>query len=224
MKLLRLALVLPFGMNARQQIAWMTAGGGLEVMQKNLYDNYNVIGFPAGNTGTQMGGWLRKELKTVEDIKGLTIRIGGIGGQIFERMGGVPQQIAGGDIYPALEKGVIDAAEWVGPYDDEKLGFHKVAPYYYYPGWWEGGPAIHFFVNKNAWDALPKTYQTMLKIACSQATTDMWTKYDILNPPALRRIVASGTILKKYPTELLKEFYKVSQELYSDVSEKKSYF
>ena len=214
---------LPFGMNARQQIGWMTSGNGLKSMQ-SLYDDYNIIGLPAGNTGAQMGGWLKRELNSLEDVKGLKIRIGGLAGQVFERMDAVPQQIPGTDVYPSLEKGVIDAAEWVGPYDDEKLGFQKVAPYYYYPGWWEGGPNIHFFINKQSWQALPKEYQAILSSACQSATMDMWMKYDALNPPALRRIVASGTEIKKYPTELLKKFYDTTQELYSDLSARNQIF
>ncbi|MEM6603319.1 MAG: TRAP transporter substrate-binding protein DctP [Pseudomonadota bacterium] len=208
---------LPFGMNARQQIGWMTAGNGLETMQ-SLYDDYNIVGFPAGNTGAQMGGWLRKELNTIEDVKGLKIRIGGLAGEVFQKIGAIPQQIAGSDIYPALEKGVIDAAEWVGPYDDEKLGFHKIVPYYYYPGWWEGGPNIHFFVNKTVWEELPKDYQHIFKSACTGATLDMLTKYDALNGDALRRIAATGTKIKKYPENLLKSFYNVAFGLYEELS------
>ena len=130
----------PFGLNARQQNAWMYVGGGLELM-RDFFKDYNIVQFPAGNTGAQMGGWFRTEIKSVDDLKGLKFRIAGIAGKVLASLGVVPQQIAGGDIYPALEKGTIDAAEWVGPYDDEKLGFYKVAKYYYYPGFWEGGPA-----------------------------------------------------------------------------------
>ncbi len=137
----------PFGMNPRQMNAWIYYGGGQKLLDE-FYANYNVVSFAGGNTGTQMGGWFRKEIKTLDDVKGLKMRIAGLGGAVFERLGAVPQQIAGSDIYPALEKGTIDAAEWVGPYDDEKLGFFKVAKNYYYPGWWEPGPTFHFFVNK----------------------------------------------------------------------------
>ena len=140
------ACAIPFGMNARQQNAWMYHGGGMQLYRDFIKD-YNIISFPAGNTGAQMGGWFRKEIKTVADLKGLKMRIGGFAGTVLAKLGVVPQQIPGGDIYPALEKGTIDAAEWVGPYDDEKLGFYKVAKYYYYPGWWEGGPELDLFVN-----------------------------------------------------------------------------
>ncbi|MDF3035864.1 MAG: twin-arginine translocation signal protein, partial [Paucimonas sp.] len=125
----------PFGLNSRQQTAWFEQGGGRELLRA-FFRDYGIMNFLGGNTGVQMGGWFRKEIKTVEDMKGLKMRVGGFAGRVLQQLGVVPQQIAGGDIYPALEKGTIDAAEWVGPYDDEKLGFHKVAPNYYAPGWW----------------------------------------------------------------------------------------
>ena len=137
---------IPFGLNSRLQDAWLFEGGGRTLLNA-FYAKYNIHSLPCGNTGCQMGGWFRKEIKTVEDLHGLKMRIGGFAGKVLAKLGVVPQQIAGGDIYPALEKGTIDAAEWVGPYDDEKLGFYKVAPYYYYPGCWEGGPTLHVFVN-----------------------------------------------------------------------------
>ena len=157
----------PFGLNARQQNSWWYQGGG-EELGNEFFKKHGVIGFPCGNTGTQMGGWFRKEIKTVADLSGLKMRIGGIAGQVLQKVGVVPQQLAGGDIYPALEKGTIDAAEWVGPYDDEKLGFAKVAKYYYYPGFWEGGPMVHAFANLEKFNALPKNYQAILANACAQ--------------------------------------------------------
>src|SRR5260221_12935165 len=155
---------IPFGMNSRQQDAWMNWGGGLELMRE-FYKDYNVYGIPCGATGAQMGGWFRREIKTVDDLKGLKMRIFGIAGNVVSRLGVVPQQLAGGDIYPALEKGTIDAAEWVGPYDDEKLGFNKDAPHYYYPGWWEGGPMLLGIVNLDKWNSLPKSYQSVIEQA-----------------------------------------------------------
>ncbi|MEQ9607175.1 MAG: twin-arginine translocation signal domain-containing protein, partial [Kiloniellaceae bacterium] len=137
-----LGTAIPFGLNYRQQNAWFYYGDGNTLMNE-FYATQGLYGMPCGNTGAQMGGWFRKEINTVADMQGLKMRIGGMGGKIIEKVGVVPQQIAGGDIYPALEKGTIDATEWVGPYDDEKLGFNKVAQYYYYPGWWEGGPVLH---------------------------------------------------------------------------------
>jgi TRAP-type mannitol/chloroaromatic compound transport system substrate-binding protein len=185
-----LSCAVPFGMNARGQNAWMYHGGGLELMRE-FYKEYNCLQIPAGNTGCQMGGWFRKEIKTVADLKGLKFRVGGFAGQVLTKLGVVPQQIAGGDIYPALEKGTIDAAEWVGPYDDEKLGFYKVAKYYYYPGWWEAGPELDVLVNIKAWEALPKEYQAILETACGDANTWMLSKYDALNPDALKRLLAN---------------------------------
>jgi TRAP-type mannitol/chloroaromatic compound transport system substrate-binding protein len=207
------ACAIPFGLNARQQNAWMYHGGGLELM-RDFMKGYNIINFPAGNTGAQMGGFFRKELKTVADMKGLKMRIGGSAGVVMEKLGLVPQMIPGGDIYPALEKGTIDAAEWVGPYDDEKLGLYKVAKYYYYPGWWEGGPELDLFVNIKAWQALPKDYQSILEAACAEANVDMVAKYDALNPPALRRLVAAGVQLRPFPREIMLASYKAATEVY----------
>src|SRR6059036_3240394 len=167
----------PFGLNARQQNSWWYQGGGAE-LGNEFFKKFGVIGFPCGNTGTQMGGWFRKEVKTVADLSGLKMRIGGIAGQVLQKVGVVPQQLAGGDIYPALEKGTIDAAEWVGPYDDEKLGFNKVAPHYYYPGWWEGGPMILGLVNLEKWNTLPKYYQSVIEQAGQAANSWMMAKYD----------------------------------------------
>src|SRR6188508_379539 len=159
------ACAIPFGMNARQQNAWMYHGGG-QALYRDFIKDYNIINFPAGNTGAQMGGWFRKEIKSVADLKGLKFRIGGYGGTVLAKLGAVPQQIAAGDIYPALEKGTIDAAEWVGPYDDEKLGFNKVAQHYYYPGWWEGCGQGHNIINLAKWNELPKNYQAAIVTAC----------------------------------------------------------
>ena len=206
---------MPFGLNARQQNAWMTHGGGMELMRE-FYKGYNIIQFGAGNTGTQMGGWFRKELKTVDDLKGLKFRIGGYAGTILTKLGVVPQQIAGGDIYPALEKGTIDAAEFVGPYDDEKLGFNKVAKYYYYPGWWEGGPQVSMMVSLPQWEQLPKHYKAIFEAACSDATLDMLGKYDVQNMRALKRLAGTGTLLKPFPREMMQACYQAAFEVYEE--------
>jgi TRAP-type mannitol/chloroaromatic compound transport system substrate-binding protein len=206
-----------FGMNQRQQNAWMTHGGGLELMRE-FFKDYNVYNIPAGNTGAQMGGWYRKEIKTVEDLKGLKFRIGGWAGAVLTKLGVVPQQIAGGDIYPALEKGTIDAAEWVGPYDDEKLGFYKVAKYYYYPGWWEGQAQGSIYVNLEQWQKLPKSYQAILTAACAEGYMWQIGKYDADNPAALRRLVANGVELRPFTREILNACYKAAQELYAEES------
>ena len=209
----------PFGMNARQMNAWMYHGNGRKLMNE-LYGKYNMFSLPGGNTGTQMGGWFRKEIKTVADLQGVKMRIGGFAGQVLSKLGVVPQQIAGGDIYPALEKGTIDAAEWVGPADDEKLGFNKVAPFYYYPGWWEGGASLHFFLNTAKWDALPKLYKSVLTTAAALANVDMQAKYDARNPGALKRLVGAGAQLRPFSQEILEACLKASKEVYAETSAK----
>ena len=180
-----LATTVPFGLNTRQMNAWFSHGGG-EQLFNDFFKNYNVVGMIAGNTTAQMGGWFRKEIKTLDDLKGLKMRIAGLAGDVMTKLGVVPQQIAGGDIYPALEKGTVDAAEWVGPYDDAKLGFVKVAPYYYYPGWWEGNAALHMLINQDKFNALPKSYQEILRMAAAASNISVTGKYDADNPEALR--------------------------------------
>jgi TRAP-type mannitol/chloroaromatic compound transport system substrate-binding protein len=214
---------LPFTMNQRQYYAWCYHGGGNQLIQE-FYRDYNFRSFIFGGTGCQMGGWFRKEIKSMDDMKGLKFRVGGFAGLILTRLGVVPQQIAGGDIYPALEKGTIDACEWVGPYDDEKLGFNKVAKYYYYPGFWEGGPMLLTLVNKKKWDELPKHYQAALVTACGEANVWMPAKYDQLNPPALRKLVAGGTILRPFPRSVLQAAEKASYELYEELKGKSKHW
>ncbi len=214
-----LGCAIPFGLNSRQMTAWMVEGNGLKLMRE-FYRNYNIINFLGGNTGAQMGGWYRKEIKSIADMKGLKIRIGGFAGRVMERMGAVPQQIAGGEIYSALEKGTIDAAEWVGPYDDQKLGFNKVAPNYYYPGWWEGGPQLDFFINTKAWDALSTEYKAIVEAASAMAHIDMQAKYDAKNPAALKQLVGSGTKLFRFPKDTMDAAFKESMGIYAELSAK----
>ena len=211
-----LGAAVPFGLSARAMNAWQYHGGGIDLFNEFLATQ-NIIGYPGGNTGVQMGGWYRKEIKTVEDLKGLKVRIGGFAGKVAEKLGVVPQQIAGGDIYPALEKGTIDGAEWVGPYDDQKLGFAKVAPYYYYPGWWEGGPTVHFLFNKEKFEALPPVYQAVLRTCSQAADADMLEKYDWKNPKALKELVAGGAKLMPFPPEVLQAFFDASNEVYAEL-------
>lgn len=213
----------PFGLNSRQENAWMYYGGGTELMNEFLA-TYNVNNFAAGNTGTQMGGWFRKEVKSVADLDGLKMRIGGFGGSVLQKLGAVPQQIAGGDIYPSLEKGTIDAAEWVGPYDDEKLGFQKVAPFYYYPGWWEGGAMLNLCTNLDKYNALPKSYQAILKAAAAAANVETQAKYDTNNPLALKRLVAAGTKLRPFPADVMEACWKAGNEVYAEMSAKNAKF
>ena len=210
---------LPFGMNARQNYSFWHFGGGAEAMAP-LLKEYGIVALPAGNTGAQMGGWFRKEIKTLEDFKGLKFRIAGLAGLIIAKIGGVPQMIGGPDIYPALEKGTIDAAEWIGPYDDEKLGFNKVARYYYYPGWWEGGPTMMGMINQKKWAELPKHYQVAISTACGEVCSWMPAKYDSVNPPALRRLVGSGTKLAAFPKAVLEACEKAAYEVYAEQAAK----
>jgi TRAP-type mannitol/chloroaromatic compound transport system substrate-binding protein len=208
---------IPFGLNQRMIDAWMFAGGGMDLMNQ-FYRKYNVFGIPAGNTGAQMGGWFRKEIREPGDLNGLKMRIGGFAGRVLVKLGLVPQQLAGGDIYPALERGTLDACEWVGPYDDEKLGFQKVAQYYYYPGWWEGGPMLHNFVNLQVWEDLPKAYQSVIQSASHVANTVMQARYDAQNPPALRRLLTAGAQLRAFPQPVMEACFKAANELYAETA------
>jgi TRAP-type mannitol/chloroaromatic compound transport system substrate-binding protein len=210
------AAAVPFSLSARGINAWHYHGSGIDLYNEFLAQ-HNLFGLPGGNTGVQMGGWFRKEINTVEDMKGLKMRIGGFAGKVVEKLGVVPQQIAGGDIYPALEKGTIDAAEWVGPYDDEKLGFYKVAPYYYYPGWWEGGPTVHFFFNKASYEGLPKSYQSLLRTACQATDANMLQLYDYKNPAAIKSLVAQGAQLRPYSKEILEACFTAADEVYAEM-------
>ena len=212
------ATSVPFGLNSRQQNAWFYHGGGMDLMNE-FFKGFNIHSMPGGNTGTQMGGWFRKEIKTPADFNGLKMRIGGLAGKVIAKLGAVPQQIAGGDIYPALEKGTIDAAEWVGPYDDEKLGFNKVAPFYYYPGWWEGGASLHFFTNTAKWAELPKSYQAILTSAAAMANVDMQAKYAARNPGAIKRLVQDGGAqLRPFSPEIMEACYKAATDLYAEIA------
>jgi TRAP-type mannitol/chloroaromatic compound transport system substrate-binding protein len=207
----------PFGLNARHYNAWMYHTGGLELVREFL-KGYNVHNLPAGNTGAQMGGWFRKELASVDDLKGLKFRIAGMGGQILARLGVVPQVLAGGDIYPALERGTLDAVEWSGPYDDEKLGFWKVAKYYYYPGFWEGCAGVSLYVNRSQWEGLPEAYKAVLEAACAEANQWCLSKYDAENPDALRRLLGNGVELRAFPRPIMDAAYKEAFALYGELS------
>lgn len=210
---------IPFGMNSRQMTAWMLEGNGLRLMRE-FYAGYNIINFLGGNTGAQMGGWFRKEIKSLADLKGLRFRIAGFPGKIFERLGAVPQGIPSPEIYTALEKGTIDGAEFVGPYDDLKLGFNKVAPFYYYPGWWEGGPQLSFLFNDKAFNALPSEYQRFIEVASAETHLLMQAKYDARNPPALRKLVSQGAKLRPFPSDVMNAAFKASNELNGEIGSK----
>ncbi len=214
---------IPFGLTARQQTAWMDQGGGRQLM-RDFFADYGIINFMGGNTGCQMGGWFRKEVNTPKDLSGLKMRVGGFAGRVMQKLGVVPQQIAGGDIYPSLEKGTIDAAEWIGPYDDEKLGFNKVAPYYYTPGWWESSAQLSFYVNRKEWEKLPKEYQYALEVATYEAHLAMQAMYDARNPAALARLIKNGTKLRTFSRPILDACYKAAQQVIDEEAEKNPKF
>ena len=214
-----LGCAIPFGLNSRQTSAWMYDGNGLKLMRE-FYSQYNIINFPGGNSGAQMGGWFRKEIKTVADLKGLKFRCGSFAGKVLERFGVVPQSIPGGEIYSALEKGTIDAAEWIGPYDDQKLGFNKVAPNYYYPGWWEGGAQLDFFINHKAWDALSAENKAIVEAAAALAHSEVQARYDARNPIALKELVARGTKLRPFSNEIIQAAFKESLSIYDELNAK----
>ncbi|AZO26412.1 MULTISPECIES: TRAP transporter substrate-binding protein [Mesorhizobium] len=211
-----LGAAVPFSLNARGMNAWHYHGGGIDLFNEFLATQ-GLFGLPGGNTGVQMGGWFRKQINTVADLSGLKMRIGGFAGKVVQKLGVVPQQIAGGDIYPALEKGTIDAAEWVGPYDDEKLGFYKVAPYYYYPGWWEGGPTVHLMFNKAKYEELSPAYKSLVHTAAQAADANMLQKYDYLNPAAVKRLVAGGAKLAPFSQEIMAACFEKANEVYAEM-------
>jgi TRAP-type mannitol/chloroaromatic compound transport system substrate-binding protein len=212
-----IATSLPFGLTAQQQNAWLYYGGGLEGVQ-GLYRDFGVVSFPAGNTGVQMGGWFKREINTLDDLKALRFRIPGLGGRVMQRLGVDTQTLAGGDTYLALDRGAIDAAEWVGPYDDEKLGLNKAAQFYYYPGWWEPGSTLDVLINQQAWDELPRVYQEIFKAVASEANITMLSEYESRNQEALDRLVAGGTILRPYSEEIMVAAQQAAFDLYEETA------
>jgi TRAP-type mannitol/chloroaromatic compound transport system substrate-binding protein len=213
----------PFGLTSRQHTAWYEQGGGRE-LTRAFFRDYDIVNFLGGNSGTQMGGWFRKEIRSLAGLKGTRMRVAGFAGKVLERLGVVPQQLAGGDIYPALEKGTIDAAEWVGPYDDEKLGFFKVAPFYYAPGWWEPSASFSFYVNSKAWDRLPKDYQAAVEVATYEAHLAMQAEYDVRNPAALARLLKNGVKLRTWPRDMMDACYKAASAVMEEEASKNARF
>lgn len=208
----------PFGLTAQQQNAWFYEGGGLAILQELYQEKFNVIQFPAGNTGAQMGGWFRKEINTPADLNGLKMRIPGLGGQVMAKLGVTVQVLPGGEIFQALQTGAIDAAEWVGPYDDERLGLNKAAEFYYYPGWWEPGPALEVEINLDEWKKLPELYQAAIQYAAYVANMTMLASYDARNGAALQRLVEGGIKLRPYSEEILVAAKAAADELYEEFS------
>jgi TRAP-type mannitol/chloroaromatic compound transport system substrate-binding protein len=218
-----LACAVPFGLNGRMQSAWWREGGGAQLINA-FYERYNIFGLLAGNTMAQMGGWFRREIVTADDFKGLRMGIGGFAGSVMAKLGVVPQQLPGGEILAAFEKGTIDAAEWVGPYDDEKLGLHKAAKYYYYPGWWEGGAMLHIQVNRAKWNDLPQTYQAIMGAAATEAGAFIVGRYDSQNPQALKRLVAAGTQLRPFSEATMDVCFRAAHDVYGEISGKNEDF
>lgn len=206
---------LPFGLTASQQNAWLYYGGGLKAMQQ-LYAPLGIINFPGGNTGTQMGGWFKKEVNTISDFQGLRIRIPGLGGKIMERLGAKIQVLPGDRIFEALLQDQIDAAEWKNPHADKMLGLHKVAPIYYHPGWWEPGTSYEFQVNRQEWDKLPKSYQAIFKAAATDANEKMLAKFNSVNGGVLKQLSKGGTRVLPFSRDILKAAYQTSFELYEE--------
>ena len=212
-----LGTAVPFGLNSRMQNAWQYHGGGIDLMNA-FFAKHNLYGLPGGNTGAQMGGWFRNEINTVADLNGLKFRIAGLAGAVVSKLGVVPQQIAAGDIYSALERGTIDAVEFVGPYDDQKLGFVQVAPYYYYPAYWEGGAMLHFLINLEQWETLPESYKSVVRTAAQAANVDMQARYDHLNPTAIAELVANGAQLRPFSQEIMDASFTAAQETYAEIN------
>jgi TRAP-type mannitol/chloroaromatic compound transport system substrate-binding protein len=214
---------LPFGLNVRDQHSWWTFGGGEELVNGALR-NFNVYGMPAGATGVQMGAWFKREIASLEDLRGLKIRVGALGGPILARVGAVPYRIAHADVYGALANGNIDAAEFICPHDDERLGFVRVARYNHHPCWWEPAGMVHFLANLDRWNMLPRRYQVIAARACEAAGAFMLSRYDSVNPPALRRLVAAGAVLKPFPPQVLEACFRAALEYHGDLAAKDAGF
>ncbi len=207
----------PFGMQARQHDAWMRHGGGRELTQQTL-DAFGVVGLLGGNTGTQMGGWFRRPVRSLQDLRALTMRIPGLGGRAMEQLGVVPQTIAGGEIYGALERGAIDATEWVGPFDDETMGFYRVVKTYHYPGWWEPAAGLSFYVNRAAWDGLPAAYREALQSASDEVNARMLSEYDARNPAAMASLLEKGVEVVPFPDDVMAAAARASRDLMDEAA------
>lgn len=214
----------PFGMNAQELYGWINHGGGLELWRE-LYAPFNLIPFPAGNTGVQMAGWFNREINSVEDLRGLKMRIPGLAGEVFNLAGGTSVNIPGGELYTSLQTGVIDAAEWVGPENDLAFGFQQIAKYYYYPGWHEPGPSMELIINKTAYESLPADLQAIVTHAARAMSQDMFDSYTANNSRALKELVEKqGVQIRKLPDEVLQHFYKITQQVYAEQAAKDPQF
>ena len=208
---------IPFGMNVLEMNGWLYSGGGLE-LYRELYDQYDLVPFPAGNTGVQMGGWFNREINSVADLKGLVMRIPGFGGAVLERAGGTAYTLPGGEIYTSLQTGVIDATEWVGPYNDIAMGLHEAARYYYYPGWQEPGPTLECIINKDAWNALPADLQAVVDMACAAVNVQMTAEFTARNAEQLAVLEEESSVeLREFPPEVLKQLRVWTDELVAEL-------
>ena len=209
----------PFGMTAQEMNSWLYYGDGIKLWEE-VYENFNLIPRPAGNTGVQMGGWFNKEINSTNDLNGLKMRIPGLGGEVLARAGGTPFTLAGAEIFTSLQTGVIDATEWVGPYNDRAFGLHKAARYYYYPGWHEPGPSLECIINKDAYSSLSDQHKSIIDIACKAANVDMISDYMSKNYQALEFFKKEKVQIKRFPTEVLTKLNKISDEILLELSQK----
>lgn len=208
----------PFGQNANEMNAWLYYGGGLELWQE-LYEPFNLVPFPVGQTGVQMAGWFNKEINSIADLRGLKMRIPGLGGEVMQRAGVAQITVPASEIFTSLQSGAIDAAEWVGPYNDISLGLHKAARYYYYPGWHEPGPMLECIVNKSAWDSLPEDLQEILRTACQALNLDMQAEYNYGNAMALQQLMDDPDVdIRPLPDDVLALLHKLSLEVIDELS------
>lgn len=220
---LAFATTIPFGLTAPQQNAWLYNGGGIDLIRK-VYADFGVTYFPAGNTGAQMGGWFKREVRSLQDLAGLKMRIPGLGGQVMAKLGVNVQVLPGSELFLALDRGAVDAAEWVGPHDDEILGLNRAAKFYYYPGWWEPGPTLDLLINQKAWETLPAEYQTALEVAATALNLRIGAQYNAQDQAALARLTQGGTRLIAYSPDILKAAERVTQELLAESSAQESTF
>ncbi|PRD68997.1 ABC transporter substrate-binding protein [Malikia spinosa] len=207
----------PFGLNSRQMNTWQLEGNGLKLL-RDFYAQYQIVNFPMGNSGAQMGGWFRRELESPADLSELRMQMGGLGARVLQSLGALPQQLPMSELVGALERGQLDAVEWVGPHDDRKLGLSRVARYYYYPGWWEGSAQLSLYCNAKAWRALPPDLKGMFELAAQSVHAGIQARYDVLNPIALKQVVAAGVRVKAFPKPVLDAAFKASNALCADLS------
>ena len=208
----------PFGMNAHEMNGWLYYGGGMDLWRE-VYEPFDLVPFPGGNTGVQMGGWFNKRIDSMEDLRGLKMRIPGIGGEALRMAGGTPVTLPGSEIFTALQTGSIDATEWVGPYNDVAIGLHQVARYYYYPGWQEPGPTLECIINRSAWESLPDDLQSIVSVACQAATLDMTSEYMARNTTSLQQLQADANVeILSFPPAVLEGLKSLTLEVIEGIA------